>query len=219
VIAERLAHPRFAGIADLIARVRAVGDGFPSVATIDRCFAAELATAGVRLVEEGKTKLALGSDGTIDPLSLYEVRIVDRGEIATRPNNVHDLMNALIWAAFPHAKRALTMAVATIQRARARGQTKLPSARSREHDRLAMIDEGGIVHAGGACWIFGHAIYEHAYAGELGVRGIGIDVAAPAKREAIDRELAALLADPARLAAAIRGHAGASVDDALLAPA
>ncbi len=188
----RLAQPRFAGIADLVARIANEPD-WPSIATLNACLGNELATVNVTLVEAGKTKPALGPDGTIDPASLYEVRIIERGEIPTRPRNAHDLCNALVWAAFPRGKLAVSRALAGVQRERAAGRITLPSTRSRAHDRLAMIDEGGVVCVAGApAWIFGHAIYEHAYLGELHVRGSEIDlVPAGTTRDAIDRALAA----------------------------
>jgi hypothetical protein len=199
----RFAHPRFARIADLVTRLAEDAD-WPSVAMLDDRFRAELACAGVQLVEAAKTRPALGADGTIDPSSLYEVRIVERGEVPTRPRNAHDLCNALAWAAFPHTKRALSRALAAVQRARVAGRSALPATRTHDHDRLALIDEGGVVCVAGSrttsTWIFGHALYEHAYAGDLGVRGSAIDLSVPesdalapvAARAAVDRALAAV---------------------------
>lgn len=214
----RFAQPRFARIADLVARLADAGD-WPSIALLNDCFRAELASVGVQLVEAAKTRPALGADGTIDPSTLYEVRIVERGEVPTRPRNAHDLCNALAWAAFPHAKLALSRALAAVQRARAAGRTALPATRTHAHDRLALIDEGGVVCVAGSratsTWIFGHALYEHAYAGDLGVRGTAIDLALPeidplapgAARAAVDRALAA-----ADLARAARPGPGIPVD-------
>lgn len=64
-------------------------------------------------------------------------------------------------------------------------------------------------------WIFGHALYEHAYAGDLRVRGTAIDLELPeigelaphAARAAVDRALAA-----ADLAHAARPGPGIPVD-------
>lgn len=214
----RFAHRRFAGIADLVARLADAGD-WPSIAMLNDRLRPELACAGVRLVEAAKTRPAHGADGTIDPSSLYEVRIAERGEVPTRPRNAHDLCNALAWAAFPCTKLALSRALAAVQRARAAGRRALPATRSHDHDRLALIDEGGVLCVTGSRttsrWIFGHALYEHAYAGDLEVRGAAIDLAVPdidalsdrrsdplapaAARAAVDRALAAVdLAHAAR---------------------
>jgi hypothetical protein len=199
----RFSHPRFARVADLVTRVAGEHD-WPSVALLDEVFRPELAQVGVRLVEAPKTKVALGSDGSIDIASLYEVRIVDAGEIPTRPRNAHDLLNALVWAAFPQTKLALSRELAAVQRERAAGRAKLPNARTPAHDRLAMIDEGALLRVQGSdstsTWIFGHAIYEHAYAGVLDVRGAAVDLALPGiedlateqARARIDARLAAV---------------------------
>ncbi len=195
---------------DLIERLAT--PAWPCVAAIDEAFAPELRSVGMRLIEAPKTKAALAADGTIDLASLYEVRIVERGEVPTRPNNLHDLLNAVVWAAFPVSKLALTRRLAEIQRARAAGRATLPSARSREHDRLAMIDEGAVLYVGGQVWIFGHAIYEHAYEGRLDIRGgaIDLDVDEPS-RAAIDRAFAAV-----EFSTAMRSGPGVAIDDGTL---
>jgi hypothetical protein len=215
---ERLRHPRFARVYDLVDRVANERD-WPSIEALNAAFSDELTTVGVRFIEAPKTKAALGPDGSIDIASLYEVRIVDAGEIPTRPRNAHDLLNALVWAAFPHTKLALTRELAKVQRARATGRATLPNTRSPAHDRLAMIDEGALVLVRGSrettTWIFGHAIYEHAYAGVLDVRGAAIDLVEPgieelptvAARARIDRALAV-----ADLVAAVRSGPGVAVD-------
>jgi len=178
----RLAHPWFAAVADLVGRIAGERD-WPSVAMMNGCFAAELASVGVRLVESGKTKATLTADGVIDPISLYEVRIVECGEIPTRSRNAHDLLNTLVWAAFPRAKLALSRALAALQRERAAGRARLPATRTPAHDRLALVDEGALLCVTGSrvtsTWIFGHAILEHAYAGDLAVRGTRVDLALP----------------------------------------
>jgi hypothetical protein len=214
----QLAHPWFAGIADLVGRIAAETD-WPTIARLDACLRGELASVGMRLVEAPKTRAARREDGTIDPATLYEVRIVDHGEIPTRPRNAHDLLNALIWAAFPRAKLALSRSLATIQRERARGRAALPPTRTRAHDRLALVDEGAMLCVTGATrcarWIFGHAILEHAYAGELAVRGSAVDLDVPGidelglveARAAVDHAFAA-----ADLACVMRTGAGIPID-------
>lgn len=182
-------------------------------------FRAELGSVGVQLVEAAKTRTMRGPDGMIDPSSLYEVRIVERGEIPTRPCNAHDLCNALAWAAFPRAKLALSRALAEVQRERVAGRQTLPATRTPAHDRLALIDEGGVVYVVGSrtaqTWIFGHALYEHAYDGDRAVRGTAIDLTVPdgdglareAARAVVDRALAA-----ADLALAVRPGPGIPVE-------
>jgi hypothetical protein len=79
----------------------------------------------------------------------------------------------------------------------------LPATRTPAHDRLALVDEGALLRVTGSrtasMWIFGHAIYEHAYAGEYGVRGAAVvleipgieDLAPLAARTETDRVFAA----------------------------
>lgn len=118
----------------------------------------------------------------------YDTSIIEHGEVPTRPGRLHDLMNALVWAVFPAAKRALHARQLDLVRQRldAAGRRVLQN-RSAEGDGVAMIDEGGIivlsrapellratlerrdveplqraVSSGDArCLVFGHALYEH----------------------------------------------------------
>src|ERR1041385_3771923 len=110
---SRFAQSRFARVADLVARFSGEAS-WPRIEQLNACFADELASVGVSLVEAEKTRPELRADGTIDPTSLYEVRIAERGEVPTRPENLHDLLNALVWAAFPRTKLALSRALAAI---------------------------------------------------------------------------------------------------------
>lgn len=199
-------HPRFANYRDLVARI----PERPSIAALDAILAPLI---GLRLVESGKTKAAKRPDGTIDPSSLYEVHIVETRTIPTRPDNLHDLLNALVWAAFPHAKWALTSRVAAIQCVRVAGRSTLPFARSREHDRLALIDEGGVLIAPRGAWIFGHAILEHAIGGK-DVRGTRVPIATGETRAEVDRAFAAWLAGDLETP-----PFGEPIDDTTLVPA
>ena len=129
----------------------------------------------------GRTPIALSS--------LYEGRIVEAHEVPTRPDDWHDLFNALAFCAFPRSKWALHARQYRCYRARLEpGMTRLPGARTREQDALALFDEGGLivcmseraqatlpddpdllepaltalVRAGHAHAVpFGHALYEH----------------------------------------------------------
>lgn len=79
-----------------------------------------------------------------DPERLYDAQIA-AGRVPTRARNWHDLLNALVWASFPRAKRALHARQDRLIRARLEpGGARLPSSRTREQDALAMVDEGGL---------------------------------------------------------------------------
>jgi hypothetical protein len=129
----------------------------------------------------------------IDLGALYEGRIVLAGEVPTREGDWHDLFNALAFCAFPRAKWQLHARQYRIYAARlAPGATRMPGARTREQDALALFDEGGIlvcapratraelpadpdrvdaaltelvVTGRARALLFGHALFEHFAAG------------------------------------------------------
>jgi hypothetical protein len=69
----------------------------------------------------------------------YELRIAQRGQIATRMRNWHDLLNALIWLRFPVLKAALN--------ARQVGEIEQVGSKQRSRAQCALthFDEGGAV--------------------------------------------------------------------------
>lgn len=97
---------------------------------------------------------------------LYDGRIVLSREVPSRRRSWHDFFNALTWAAWPLSKRALHARQHEAIAARVRAPTfRLPSARTPEQDRLAMLDEGGVVLLAGPgaseLIVFGHALFDH----------------------------------------------------------
>lgn len=130
----------------------------------------------------------------------YEQRVADRGEIATRERNWHDLFNALVWLRHPALKRALNARqVAEIAR-------EGPKQRSRAQCALTHFDEAGVVVVlrdpallalwdahdwHGLFWreraawldgriqveVFGHALLEHALTPEKLLVGKALVVA------------------------------------------
>jgi len=136
----------------------------------------------------------------------YDERIL-RGEVPTRPRSWHDFLNALIWATFPESKLALhRLQAAALRRALASGTGVLPNARAREHDALALLDEGGVLvlDAGGRTLPlgFGHALYEGLVRGGPAATASCLRFTVPdlpdrAVATAVaDRLLAARLAEP-----------------------
>jgi hypothetical protein len=68
----------------------------------------------------------------------YEVRVFESGRVETRPDNLHDLFNALAWLAFPRTKaRINALHAAAIPRESGR--------RGRLRDLLTIFDEGGVI--------------------------------------------------------------------------
>jgi Protein of unknown function (DUF3025) len=147
----------------------------------------------------------------------YEVRIFENGEVQTRPDNWHDLFNALVWLAFPKTKAVLNGHHYDEIRAR-RGERLRGTAR----DVLTLFDEGGIVVAAAdpelpallrefrwkelfwrrraqvlrsmRFYVFGHAIYEKALEPYKGVTAKALILdAAPGLLDApIERQLCEL---------------------------
>lgn len=143
---------------------------WPDVADYGRL----LDTDVVFVAEDGK--LAAGLDDS-DMAGSYIARCAE-GAVPTRTRNLHDLMNALIWARFPLAKRALCRRQIAVGVARGQHTNRV---RSKAQDRLAMIDEGGVVVVGsveaGAEIVFGHALLEDTIRGRSS-RGLRLVVGA-----------------------------------------
>jgi hypothetical protein len=102
--------------------------------------------------------------GPVDVAAMYDARIAN-GEVPTRAGSWHDFLNALVWATFPRAKGVLHRRQHEVISAWVSpGARTLPNARTREHDALALIDEGGVVllrsSEGERQVPFGHALFE-----------------------------------------------------------
>jgi hypothetical protein len=122
----------------------------------------ELEAPGVRFVAAPKPRRTRRRTPGVD--AGYDARVL-AGEVPTRPRSWHDFLNALVWATFPASKRALhARQDEAIRAALSAGARGLPNARSREHDALALLDEGGVIvlEAPGESLVltFGHALYE-----------------------------------------------------------
>ena len=106
------------------------GDAWPSVAALN----AHLPDAcDYRFVAQTAEVLADGMH--------YEQRIAERGVIATREGNWHDLLNAMVWMRHAALKRALN------QRQMREIAHMGRKQRSREQYALTHFDEGGIIVA------------------------------------------------------------------------
>jgi hypothetical protein len=220
--AATFTDPRFAAIGDLMMPWPA--GQVPSVGELNVALHARLAPHALRLFEAPPQPRRRRTPPRAR--SIYEVRVADTGEIPTRPYNLHDVFNALSWAAFPKAKLALTHRIVALQgEGLKRGE--LPARRSREHDRLALLDEGGLISLqasdGARGVIVGHAIWQHAAVGELTVRAAEVRLEAPALcwatatadqvRAAVDTAWRDLVRMPARLHAAMADRAGVEIDE------
>lgn len=141
------------------AQVFADYDDWPEVAEYARAFACEPKVSFELSAPKPRRRRA---PAQLDLDSMYDAQIV-RGVVPTRARCWHDFSNALVWATFPNAKRALhARQHAAIRAWIPAGATRLPGARSREMDALALLDEGGVVQVGERAVVFGHALYEGA---------------------------------------------------------
>jgi DUF3025 family protein len=68
----------------------------------------------------------------------YEVHLYETGRVQTRPDNLHDLFNALAWLAFPRTK-------ALINALHAEEIPREGARRGRRRDLLTLLDEGGAI--------------------------------------------------------------------------
>lgn len=118
-------------------------DAFPAVRELD-------ARLGALLPRREGGRYRLVEDRCVRPRKApprpvserYDVVIDARGEIPTRPENWHDLFNALVWASFPRAKSRLSARQRRLHEERARRGDD-SNARTRAQDALALLDEGG----------------------------------------------------------------------------
>jgi len=173
--------------------------GFPTPATLSALYAERVAElpqiapeiARLRFVAAPAHKRRRRGTHPIALADLYEGQIVERGQVPTRLDDWHDFFNALTFATFPRAKWALHQRQYQLLARRIGPDTRrLPGARTREQDALALFDEGGIAllvapaaaqgrsqaelagsaaalcRAGEACAVpFGHALHEHLIEG------------------------------------------------------
>ena len=80
------------------------------------------------------------------PRTRYDERIFTAGEVPSRAGDWHDFFNMLVWVTFPRAKCAVNARQRRALRERVDpASSRLPGARSREQDALAMLDEGGVL--------------------------------------------------------------------------
>lgn len=130
----------------------------------------------------------------------YEPRCYLRGEVPTREDNWHDLLNALVWFVFPKAKAAINLRHYRALTAEQGGATH--SQRGAVRDTNTLLDESGVivpyanaelagllrdfrwkelfwqrraeVLSGMGFYLFGHGLYEKALRPYTGMTGQGL---------------------------------------------
>lgn len=126
----------------------------------------------------------------------YEARVFLTGAVATRPENWHDLFNALVWLTFPHTKAALNQIHFQVLTHASQHKS---SGRGMLRDAATLFDESGVIVLSSQIrliellrqhewkevfwWerntvqtslrfiIFGHALYEKALNPYIGMTG------------------------------------------------
>jgi hypothetical protein len=168
-------HPLFWPIARAAAAFAGEAD-WPAVETYGRALRA---TGEGTVRFEASAATARRRRGALDATLLYDARITRDGVVPTRERSWHDFLNALVWATFPRAKRALHARQHRALQARIQaGARTLPATRSREHDALALVDEGGVVvledGRESATVVFGHALFEGLVLGRGAMTACGV---------------------------------------------
>ena len=114
--------------------------------SVEACDSALGTQAGVAFREQPPRPSRRRRRAPLEPATPYDARIHLEGWVPTRPRNLHDFLNALVWAAFPRAKKQLYARQHQATAARLEGGAgALPNRRSREQDGLTILDEGGIL--------------------------------------------------------------------------
>jgi hypothetical protein len=130
----------------------------------------------------------------------YEPRCYLQGEVPTRADNWHDLLNALVWLTFPKAKAAIN--VRHYQALTEESAASSGSQRGAVRDTNTLLDESGVivaysepelaqmlrefrwkelfwnyraqVQSGMGFFLFGHGLYEKALQPYIGMTGQGL---------------------------------------------
>ncbi|MDP1871838.1 MAG: DUF3025 domain-containing protein [Gallionella sp.] len=185
----------FAPLHPLIVTLRQ--EGFPTLDDLNRMLAVHQPSvaSGCKLsfVAQGAGRLAFESQ--------YEPRCYLTGEVQTRQDNWHDLLNALVWLTYPNAKAAINVRhfQALTQGGLADEST---SQRGAVRDTSTLFDESGVIVACAdeelagllqnfrwrelfwqrrqavrermGFYIFGHGLYEKALQPYIGMTGQGL---------------------------------------------
>jgi hypothetical protein len=191
-----LRMPCFAPLHPILARLET--DCFPSLQDCNALFAAHRPTIAVqrglplRLVPQQYGRLPFEAQ--------YEPRCYLKGEVPTRENNWHDLLNALVWLTFPKSKAAIN--ARHFQALTGEDDTAKRSQRGAVRDTSTLLDESGVivpcaeeglaelmrsfrwkelfwerraqVQACMGFYLFGHGLYEKAMRPYIGMTGQGL---------------------------------------------
>ncbi len=186
-----LQSPLFFPLHPVIERLGA--EAFPALedcnALLDACHSPILTRSGhaLRFVAQEYGRLPFEAQ--------YEPRCYLKGEVYTRSNNWHDLLNALVWLTFPKAKAAINARHYRVLTEKESGSSERGAVR----DTSTLLDESGVVipyadeelagllkgfrwkelfwarragvQARMGFYLFGHGLYEKALRPYVGMTG------------------------------------------------
>jgi hypothetical protein len=190
-----LRSPCFAPLHPVIARLGA--DGFPN---LEECNALLAAQQPAIAVHSGLPLRFVPQEyGRLPFEAQYEPRCYLNGEVQTRGDNWHDLLNALVWLTFPKAKAAINL---RHYRALTGEVGVRPGQRGAVRDTCTLLDESGVivvcadaelaglmasfqwkelfwerrtrVRSGMGFFLFGHSLYEKMLRPYVGLTGHGL---------------------------------------------
>lgn len=135
-----LRSPLFAPLHPVIAKLR-TGE-FPALEALNALLQLSVITVQsgheLRFVEQGTGRLTFEAQ--------YEPRCYLNGEVQTRADNWHDLLNALVWLTYPKSKAAINARHFTALTEPATAQNTR-SQRGAVRDTTTLLDESGVIVA------------------------------------------------------------------------
>ncbi|MBI3481112.1 MAG: DUF3025 domain-containing protein [Nitrosomonadales bacterium] len=194
-----LLSPLFAPLQPILASIE--GDGFP---TLQDCNALlESCTIPITVHNGTRLRFVPQQCGKLPFERQYEPRCYLQGEVPTRADNWHDLLNALVWLTFPRAKAAINARhYHALMKQDVAESVASSSQRGAVRDVNTLLDESGVIVvysdanlAGllqGFKWkelfwqrreqvksemgfyIFGHGLYEKSLQPYVGMTGQGL---------------------------------------------
>jgi hypothetical protein len=137
--AALLQSPLFAPLHPVLADFHVAG--FP---TLEDCNALLAAQQPAIVAQSGATIRFVPQEcGKLPFERQYEPRCYLQGEVPTRSDNWHDLLNALVWLAFPHTKAAIN--ARHFQALTQQAATESSSQRGAVRDVNTLLDESGVI--------------------------------------------------------------------------
>jgi hypothetical protein len=171
-------------------------DDFPTLAEWNRMLAAQ--EPAIRVHNGKPLRFVPQEYGQLPFERQYEPRCYLHGEVPTRENNWHDLLNALVWFAFPRSKAAINLR----HYLALTSETDPRSQRGAVRDMNTLLDESGVIVPcasdelagllrdfrwkelfwqrraeladGMGFYLFGHGLYEKALRPYIGMTGQGL---------------------------------------------